>query len=111
MVDNSDAKELLKKLFSDTKNIIIYCLLSACFAIIFIHSGKPIFKTSLIILSSFVAYFSSMFIVGRKITQILFWINFYLFTGIIILSQIPNISLDVISKYNPFGGLFVTLFR
>lgn len=110
MSDSSDTKEILKWLFINTQNIIIYCILSACFAVIFIHSGTPIVKTALIILSSFVAYFASMFIFGRKISQFLFWINFYLFAGIIILSQFPNIRLDVISRFNPFGGLFVTLF-
>jgi hypothetical protein len=110
ILDNSGLRVRLMTLFKGKQNIFIYCLLSACFSIIFIHSGIAIFKTTLIILSSFLIYFFSMIIFNRKTTQILFWINFYLFMGIIVISQLPKISLDTISRYNPFGGLIVTLF-
>jgi hypothetical protein len=110
VLDSSDRQERLKTLFKGKLNIFIYCLLSACFSIIFIHSGIPFLKTTLIILISFLVYFYSMFVFNKKITQILFWINFYLFMGMIIISQFPQINLDVISRYNPFGGLIVTLF-
>jgi len=109
--DISERKERLIWLFKNKQNIFLYCLLSSCFSIIFIHSGISIFKTALIILSASILYYFSMFIFARRITMILFWINFYLFAGIIIFSQFPDFNLDIISKYNPFGGLIVNLFN
>jgi hypothetical protein len=110
IADSSDSKERLKQLFKSSKNIFLYCLVSACFSIIFIHSGITVLKTSTIVLTSFGVYLFLMFVFNRKITQFLFWVNFYLFMGSLILGQLSNINFDLISKYNPLGGLFVTLF-
>jgi hypothetical protein len=107
--DKYDRKERLIWLIENKQNIFLYCILSASFSIIFINSGISSFKTALIIFSSLLFYSFSLFIFSKRITLILFWINFYLFAGVIIFSQFPCFHLDTISRYNPFGGLLVTL--
>lgn len=100
----------LKCAIENWQNILLYCVLSACFSIILLHSGVSVIKTALIILIALIVFNFVLVICKRRITLILFWINFYLFAGMLVFSLIPEVTLDLISRYNPLGGLIVTLF-
>jgi len=63
-----------------------------------------------VLISSLIFYYASLIFLSRKVTQLLFWINFYLFAGVFILTLVPGSRIDLLSGFNPFGGLFVTLF-
>jgi len=109
---NSDTvkwKERLNWIIEKWQNIFIYCVLSVCFSIILFHSGVTIIKTAIIILTALFVYNITLVIFKRRISLMLFWINFYLFAGMLAFSLIPEVSLDLISRYNPFGGLIVEL--
>ena len=108
--DSSSREERLNRLFKSPESIFFYCVLSACFSVILVRSGIDYFRTALIIATSLALYDFSMYILSRRTTLILYWINFYLFAGMTAFSHLPHINIDMLSKYNPFGGLLITLF-
>lgn len=99
----------MKSIFTDTQNILLYLILSACFSSVLIHSGVTVIRIALIILFSLVFYNLILIVLKKSVILILFWINFYLFMMMLVLSSMPGLYLDTISKYNPFGGLIVHL--
>ena len=108
--DSARREERLNRLFKCPENIFFYCILSGSFSVIFIGSGLTCFRTALIILTSLVLFNVSLYILSRRTSLILFWINLYLFAGMTALSHLTHLNIDLVSKYNPFGGLLITLF-
>jgi len=107
--DSANKKERLTRIFKSRESILLYCIMAGSFSVIFIRSGFGIFKTTLIILSSLALFDFSMYILNRRTTLIFFWINFYLFAGMTALSHLPHANIDLVSRYNPFGGLLITI--
>jgi hypothetical protein len=68
-----------------------------------------LFKIFFVCATSILFNFVIVFIFNKKVLTYLFWINFYLFMIIFAFSQFSNFSIDLFSKYNPFGGLFLTI--
>jgi len=108
-IKNEEKAERARSVFTDIQIIILYCILSACYSIILIHSGVSVVKTAMIILSALMFYNFILIIFRKSVSLILFWINFYLFMGMLVFSVLPGLPLDLISRYNPFGGLIVYL--
>jgi hypothetical protein len=104
------AYERAQRIFSDIYSIIISTILTACFAIILGQSGISSVKVFLVLTCSLVLYYASFIFLSRRITQLLFWLDFYLFAGVFILTQVPGSRIDLLSRFNPFGGLFLALF-
>jgi hypothetical protein len=107
-IDNR--QERIKLILTNTQSVIISCVLSILFALILIQSNVTIVKIFMILILSILVYYSTIIFLSRKVTLVLFWINFYLFMGIFVFSQFPDIEIDIISRVNPFGGLLITLF-
>lgn len=99
-----------QRIFKDKYSIVISTFLIVCFALILGQSDINSVIIFLVLICSLIFYYASLIFLRRKITQLIFWINFYLFTGIFILTQIPGSRIDLLSRFNPFGGLFLTLF-
>lgn len=99
-----------QRIFKDINSIIISTILIVLFAIILGQSEISSIRIFLVLVCSLVFYYASLIFLSRKVTQLLFWINFYLFAGVFILTQVPGSRIDLLSRFNPFGGLFVTLF-
>ena len=97
-------------LFTDKCRIIISTILIICFALILGQSEISSVSIILVLICSLILYYASLIFLSRKVTQLLFWLNFYLFMGVFILTQVPGSRIDLLSRFNPFGGLFVTLF-
>jgi len=108
--DSASREEKLNRLFKSPESLFLYCILSGSFSVIFIGSGLTYFRTALIIMTSLVLFDFSMYILSRRTTLILFWINFYVFAGMTALSHLTHLNIDLVSRYNPFGGLLITLF-
>jgi len=109
-LQKSDRKNRLIWIITNKNNIIIYCIVTICYSIIFINSDIPILSTFLIVIISLIFYNFLFYYFNYRISLILFWISFYLFAGVIIFSQLPNFQLDLVSKFNPLGGLIVNIF-
>lgn len=107
----NNTKERIKIILTKIQSIIITCVLAILFSLILIQSDIGPIKIFIIIFLALVLFNLTTVIFKREITLILFWINFYLFMGIFILSQFPNLSVDLLSRFNPFGGLIVTIFN
>jgi DNA modification methylase len=103
-------RERFKMVLSDTQSIIISCLLAIIFSLLLIQTKVAIGKIFIIVILSLLFYYTLILILSRKVNLILFWINFYLFMGVFVFSQLPNFQINMISKFNPFGGLLLTLF-
>jgi hypothetical protein len=99
-----------QRIFKDKYSIIISTILTVCFAVILGQSEISSVRIFLVLICSLIFYYASFIFFSRKVTQLLFWINFYLFAGVFILTQVPGSRIDLLSRYNPFGGLFFTLF-
>ena len=108
--EQDTSSERARKLFTNYYSIIISTFLIACFAIILGQSEISSVRIFLVLVCSLIFYYGSLIFLSRKVTQLLFWINFYLFAGVFILTQVPGSRIDLLSRFNPFGGLFVTLF-
>jgi hypothetical protein len=106
--ENSHSK--IKWIGSNIKNLIVNIIVIILFAIIVLRSNSGLVSALIILLCSQVLFVTTIVLLRRKIILVLFWINFYLFIGALITSQLPGISLEIVSKLNPYGGLFVYLF-
>jgi len=107
VLDNQ--KERINIILFKTQNIIISCVLTIIFALILMQSKISFGKIFFILLLSLLLYYSTLVFFKRKVTLFLFWINFYLFMGVFVFYQFPNLQIDFVSKFNPFGGLIVNL--
>jgi hypothetical protein len=107
-IDNR--QERIRLILTNTRSVIISCILSILFALILIQSNMVIVKIFMILVLSILVYYSTIVFFNRKVTLVLFWINFYLFMGIYLFSQFPDFKIDMISRFNPLGGLLITLF-
>jgi len=107
--DHASTNERLRLILTDIQNIVLYCILSASFSVILIHSGISVIKTALIVFFALAFYNLTFTVFKRSITLILMWINFYLFMGLLVFSLIPGLPIDLISRYNPLAGLIVAL--
>ena len=107
--ENIQREKRVRVVFKDGMNIVLYCVLSACYSFMLIHSGVSVIKTALIIIVA-LAFFNLIFILlHRTILLILFWVNLYLFVMMRVLSEMPGFSIDPLSRFNPFGGMIVHL--
>lgn len=105
-----DRKERIKLIFTKTHSILISCVLAIFFSLILIQAEVTIGKIFIILVFSLVLYCTTLVFFKRGITLILFWINFYLFMGVFGFSQFPNFPIDLLSRFNPFAGLIVSVF-
>ncbi len=96
-------------IFSNVQNIIVSCILAILFGLMLVKAEVPLVKVFLILFLAFIIYTTIIVLFNRKIILVLFWINFYIFMGVYVFSQIPGFTLDLLSRYNPFGGLLITL--
>jgi hypothetical protein len=99
-----------QRIFKDKYSIIISTILIVCFALILGQSEMSFVRIFFALICSLIFYYASLVFLSRKVSQLLFWLNFYLFMGVFILTQIPGSRIDLLSRFNPFGGLFLTLF-
>jgi len=97
-------------IFTNFRSIILSTVMSAIFAIILNRTGIGIAGIFLILVCGLTLCYTTIILLKKQIVLIIFWINFYLFIGLLIFSQFPKIPLDMVLKFNPYGGLLVTLF-
>jgi len=97
-------------IFTNIRSIILSTAMSAIFAIILNRTGIGIAGIFLILVCGLTLCYATIILLKRQVVLIIFWINFYLFVGFLIFAQFPKIPLDMVSKFNPYGGLLVTLF-
>jgi len=100
----------IKWIGSNFHSIIINALVISLFAVIITRSNINIVTAFLILLFSQILFVATITFLKRRILTILFWVNFYLFAGTLIVSHLPAISLDIVTELNPYGGLFIFLF-
>mgnify|MGYP001189134220 CR=1 FL=1 len=100
----------IKWIGSNFHSIIINIVIIGIFAVIITRADINIVAAFLILLSSQILLVATITLLKRQALTILFWVNFYLFTGTLIASQLPGISLDIVTRVNPYGGLFIFLF-
>lgn len=97
-------------IFTNIRSILFSTVMSAIFAVILRRTDIGIAGIFFILACGLTLSYATIIFVKKQIVLILFWINLYLFVGFLVLSQLPKIPLDIVSKFNPYGGLFVTLF-
>lgn len=109
-VKSEDISARAIEIFTNKGNLVISTILIAEFALILSHSGISVIKVFFVLVCSLCFCYASFILLNKKISVILFWINFYLFALVFLFTQFPGIEINVLSRYNPFAGLFLTLF-
>jgi len=107
---DDDYKSKSGWIFTNFRSIILSTVMSAIFAIILNRTSIDIAGIFFILVCGLTLCYATIILLKKQVVLILFWINFYLFIALLIFSQFPKIPLDVVSKFNPYGGLLVTLF-
>lgn len=107
--DEDNFRSKINWIATNRKNIIINTIIIALFAIILIRSEISIIRVFLILLCGQILSFVTIIFLNRATLTYLMWVVFYLFAGGMVLQQFPGLNLDLISKINPYGGLFIYL--
>jgi len=107
--DENKLRSKINWIATNRKNIIINTIIIALFAIILIRAEISIIRVFLILLCGQILSFVTLIFLNRTTLTYLMWVVFYLFAGGMVLQQFPVLNLDLISRTNPYGGLFIYL--
>ncbi len=107
--EDEDLPKRANSILADKGSLGISTILVFAFVLILNHSGLSVIRIFLVLLCSLSFCYASLIFLNRKTSMVLFWINFYLFSGVFVLIQFPGVKIDLLSGYNPFAGLFLTL--
>lgn len=97
-------------LFNNPRSLLVSAFFIIMFFIILGRADIKICRILLIMCTSLITWGATTVICRRNITYALFMLNFWLFSGVFVLDFIWEAEYDTLSKFNPFGGLFITLF-